>query len=540
MKNILNYFVMGVAVLGMSAALASCQKESANDKTSTPETPAVRVIHVDLDATVAETKATYAEKVVTIQADDKLYIALTGPESAWTASGTLTFATDKFSGDITINTGSYAGSDPITDAKDLTATFLPKGYSTVGFLSATGVATAANAFYAGTKDASVPQLVHLTATVSNQAGVAKTPLTLVPQNAVLCYTIAANKVIAGAHTVSVSDGTTTISGSVTAVADVATTFAVAFPANATAEDYTMSVVSYEKVVKTGKTLAAGKVVNIPVSALTPLFSVGAGKYVKFSLGNLQYTKSTGTWNFMANQYSTVETTGQNVGENYAVVSLFGWGTSGHLFASGYGASYQPWATSTTSTDYGPTDGSGLTDTYANGDWGINNVIGGYAAGTWRTLTSAEWEWVLGPSSSPNPGTNCRTSSTIGSTENARFVKATVHSTKGLILFPDEITWNATTMGGVPATCNTENDIFTYSPTDANWAALEAAGCVFLPAAGYRNGTSVNDVGANGCYWSSTPLSSSGAFYLYFSSIYVSPASNLNRYYGYSVRLVQDQ
>ena len=331
MKNILNYFVMGVAVLGMSAALASCQKESANDKTSTPETPAVRVIHVDLDATVAETKASYAEKVVTIQDDDKLYIALTGPGSAWSATGTLTFATDKFSGDITVNTGSYSGSDPITDAKDLTATFLPKGYGSVNYLSAIGEATATKAFYAGEKSASVPQLVHLTATVSDKAGVAKTPLTLVPQNAVLCYTIAANKVIAGAHTVSVSDGTTTISGNVTAVADAATTFAVAFPASASEKNYTMSVVSYEKVVKTGKTLAAGKVVNIPVSALTPLFSVGAGKYVKFSLGNLQYNSNTQVWQFAEHQYTYVgnaagntSVTTDGIANNNGIVDLFGW------------------------------------------------------------------------------------------------------------------------------------------------------------------------------------------------------------------------
>lgn len=529
MKKIMNYFVMGAAILGMSAALASCQKESASDKTSTPETPAVRVIHVDLDATVAETKASYAERVVTIQDDDELYIALTGPESAWTATGTLTFATDKFSGDITVNTGSYSGSDPITDAKDLTATFLPKEYSTVGYLSAEGVATATNAFYAGEKSAAVPQLVHLTASVTNQAGNDKSPLTLVPQNAVLCYTIAANNLSAGVHFVSVSNGNgITISGIITAVADQATTFAVAFPADATPERiYTLSTIGYNDVAKTGKALVAGKVLNISTPAvvsnapLPGVFSVGPTTTVKFSKGNLQYTKSTSTWSFMANQYSTVETKGQNVGENYAsqdVVSLFCWGTKDNPYNTST-SGYSSW-----------------------NEWGENTSLVSALGSGWYTLASNEWEWVLGPSSSPDPGTNCRTSSTIGSTENARFVKATVHSTNGLIIFPNEITWNDATMGDAPTTCNTAGDAFTYSPTDANWAALEAAGCVFLPAAGSRNGTSAVNVGDSACYWSSTPFDDNVLF-AYLLSVHsgnMNPAYLFYRGTGYSVRLVQNQ
>ena len=287
--------------------------------------------------------------------------------------------------------------------------------------------------------------------------------------------------------------------------------------------------------------------NAPLSGV---FTVAAGKTVKFSKGNLQYTKSTSTWSFMENQYSTVETSDQNVGTDYAsqdVVSLFGWGTSGWNNGNAF---YQPYntsnATSGTYTSsngygYGPTDGStytfSLTGTYANADWGASIGSG------WRTLTGGsggEWEWILGPSSSPTPGTNCRNSSTIGTQENARFVKATVHSTTGLIIFPDEITWNASTMGAAPATCNTANSDFTYSPSDDNWTALETAGCVFLPAAGYRNGTSVSDVGSCGTYWSSSPDGASYAYCLSFRSSNVSPAGSNCRYDGRSVRLVQDQ
>ena len=62
--------------------------------------------------------------------------------------------------------------------------------------------------------------------------------------------------------------------------------------------------------------------------------------------------------------------------------------------------------------------------------------------------------------------------------------------------------------------------------------------IVLPAAGYRNCSgSVNDVGSNGNYWSSTPGGSDSAWDLYFSSSRVS-MSHGSRCYGQSVRLVR--
>lgn len=514
-------FALCATVLAFSAALASCQKESANDKPSTPEAPAVRVIHVDLDANVAETKASYAEKVVTIQADDKLYIALTGPESAWTATGTLTFATDKFSGDIIVKTGSYAGSDPITDAKDLTATFLPKGYSTVGYLSDAGVATATKAFYAGAKSAAVPQLVHLTATVSDLAGSAKSPLTLTPQNAVLCYSINANKLSAGAHTVSVSDGTTTISGSVTAVAEAATTFAVAFPASASAKDYTLSISGYNNVVKSGKTLTAGKVVNITtdvtVNANAPLsgvFTVDAGKTVKFSKGNLQatYNGSSWSWAFAANQWDYIGNAEGNTkvsGTSPFVSGYSGTSTTVDLFG---------WSTSTTCLGINNSSSNIYTGNFA--DWGSDATVQAGIGTGWRTLTSAEWTYLL----------NTRTG--------IRYCKATVNSVSGLVIFPDSYSHPT----GVTAIASANNEGAAYTTnswTGENWTKMETAGAVFLPAAGYRSGTSVSDVGSYGYYWSSTPSGTDLAYRLRFNSGSVNRLNDF-RDYGFSVRLVQNQ
>ena len=60
--------------------------------------------------------------------------------------------------------------------------------------------------------------------------------------------------------------------------------------------------------------------------------------------------------------------------------------------------------------------------------------------------------------------------------------------------------------------------------------------VFLPAAGNRNGTSVNNVGSNGNYWSSTYNNSNNAYNLNFNSGNVNPQNNNNRNNGFSVRL----
>lgn len=520
MKNTMKLFALCATVLAFSAALASCQKEKA-----TPEVPEMHVFHVELDATVADTKATYttASKEITFESGDALYIVLAEPTSAaWSgAAGTLTYDGTSFKGDIAY-TGTYEGSDIITDAKDLTATFLPNGYSTVGYLSAEGVATAANAFYSGEKSAAVPQLVHLTATVSDKEGVAKSPLALSAQNAVLCYSINANKLSAGAHTVSVSDGTTTISGNVTAGADAATTFAVAFPASASAKDYTLSISGYDNVVKSGKTLTAGKVVNITtdvtVNANAPLsgvFTVDAGKTVKFSKGNLQatYNGSSWSWAFAANQWDYIGNAEGNTkvsGTSPFVSGYSGTSTTVDLFG---------WSTSATVLGINNSTSNIYTGDFA--DWGSNaNVRAGIGTG-WRTLTSAEWTYLL----------NTRTGD--------RYCKATVNSKSGLVIFPDSYS-HPTEVTAVASANDGSKAFTTNSWSGENWTKMETAGAVFLPAAGYRFGTSVYSVGSGGYYWSSTPSGTDSALRLDFSNGSVSTFSLNGRRIGSSVRLVQNQ
>lgn len=62
---------------------------------------------------------------------------------------------------------------------------------------------------------------------------------------------------------------------------------------------------------------------------------------------------------------------------------------------------------------------------------------------------------------------------------------------------------------------------------------------FFPAAGNWNGTSLNNRGTNGNYWSSTFNNASNAYNLNFNSGNVNPQNNNNRWNGLTVRAVQN-
>jgi len=62
--------------------------------------------------------------------------------------------------------------------------------------------------------------------------------------------------------------------------------------------------------------------------------------------------------------------------------------------------------------------------------------------------------------------------------------------------------------------------------------------LFLPAAGYSDGTSYSYGGSYGYYWSSTLYSSTYGRSLYFNSGDVFPQYYNNRFYGFSVRAVR--
>ena len=280
--------------------------------------------------------------------------------------------------------------------------------------------------------------------------------------------------------------------------------------------------------------------SLPEGALPGIFSVSPSKRVFFSQGNLQYNKSTGKFSFMTNQYDRVETKEQNVGTDYAsqpIVSLFGWGTSGFPYGS---ECYMPYRTKQGDSRYGPSGDSGLT---GEAEWGHNEIEnGGNTADWWRTLTKDEWVWLIGPQSSPVPGTNCRTSSTVNGITNARFTLATINNDiRGLLIFPDQYT-AGTPIGVTWGVINGISGDYEYKTkcTSDGWNNLQTAGCVFLPEAYWRGNEKVATY--YGRYWSSTAVEESNkySYYLAFSGKAVNSAlNNAGRSNGYSVRLVYD-
>jgi hypothetical protein len=63
--------------------------------------------------------------------------------------------------------------------------------------------------------------------------------------------------------------------------------------------------------------------------------------------------------------------------------------------------------------------------------------------------------------------------------------------------------------------------------------------VFFPASGGRYGTQLSNRGAYGGYWSSSLHSAPVGYSLYFDSGGVNPANSSSRFYGFSVRAVQN-
>ena len=277
-------------------------------------------------------------------------------------------------------------------------------------------------------------------------------------------------------------------------------------------------------VKSNATIYASYSRNNELSTTQPgslpgLFSVAPDKQVYFSQGNLQYMGATQTWRFAENQYDTVGVFNNNISSSYnGWIDMFGWGTSG--WNSGAKA-YQPYSTSTTDADYYPgnTYSNDLTGPYMNADWGIYNAIynGGNKTGLWRTLTQDEWQYLYSNRANAD----------------SKHAYATINGIGGYILLPDNwilpngLTFDAS---GTNATAN--------QYTKEQWKLMEQNGAVFLPAAGYRDGSEAKGVLKLGDYWLSTSYDAANACRVFFKSDR-SPESYPCelRHYGFSVRLV---
>lgn len=256
--------------------------------------------------------------------------------------------------------------------------------------------------------------------------------------------------------------------------------------------------------------------------LPGVFTVGAGPdgvkgtdddvKVRFSRGNLQLCTAVGIWRFAETQYASIgnasgNTTPTNRHQLLDWIDLFGWGATGF---NQYGA--KAYETSVTNSEYKtlPEEDYHEYLTLENGgDWAY--CFGGEAS-SWRTMTQAEWKYLL---------------DTRGKSGNKyRRSNVSVCGVYCLVIAPDGDT------DDIPA-----------SFTASEWAAKEALGYVCLPVTGFRKGTDVLSSDTYGYYWASdVPGSKPNACCMYFQ-YHVSESrinfSSQERHRGLSVRLVAD-
>ena len=232
------------------------------------------------------------------------------------------------------------------------------------------------------------------------------------------------------------------------------------------------------------------------------FSVAADKKVIFSPGNLQYRPSTQEWRFAPHQWDCIGYGNQYISENYDQwIDLFNYGTD-----------LNPTYTGVWNWNY---------------DWIWNEIEG------WRTPRYTEWEYVL------------RTRTDAASKRGL----ATLDDNVGVVILPD----NWILPEGCAFTAGSGDGWNTNNYDSSHWQKMEAEGAIFLPAAGYREGTTMHGFGAEdkeGRYWAPSIMEdvNYGRYVYYYSfddylSIYMEKEylekADEPRNRGYSVRMVQD-
>lgn len=242
------------------------------------------------------------------------------------------------------------------------------------------------------------------------------------------------------------------------------------------------------------------IIPTPNGSIAGRFSVSPYLQVYFSRGNLQYQATTNTWRFAENQYDHIGNANSNISPSYdGWIDLFGWGTG--INPTNTAASYSAYSSFT--------------------DWGINNISNGTGS-FWRTLSRDEWMYVFGNRSTPS---------------GILYVRAQVCGVDGIILFPDD--WNRNTYPLY--SINNDGASYYSNAIDAsNWINIfEENGAVFLPANGYRSGSSVYYNETDDGYWSSSYYDYRAAYGIYFNEERLCAGCWSWRYRGESVRLVCD-
>lgn len=311
---------------------------------------------------------------------------------------------------------------------------------------------------------------------------------------------------------------------------------------------TSSVESFKRQIGPNDILEAHKIHTIGNFTFNaPVFSVSSGQQVVFAPGNLQWSYSAmatshstaseysssypvykgGTWRFAEHQYDYVGSDNVNVSATCSTwVDLFAWGTSGY----NYGNATFPYDLS---SYYRKAYTNLNSSTGKLFDWGEFNTIYNPKTKTndpfrtWRTLTDGEWAYLL---ESRGNWSYSNVKISLGS-----------ENVYGLLVYPDNTTSNP--LGIENTTLKNHNDVTdktTCEISETQYNALEAFGCVFLPAAGHMPNNTAYDYDNLGYYWTATYSNSSNSMYVKINSTGAAPgiASSI-RNVGYSVRLARD-
>lgn len=260
----------------------------------------------------------------------------------------------------------------------------------------------------------------------------------------------------------------------------------------------------------------------PEGALNGYFTVnGQGKRVVFSRANLSYTIASKEWSFLETQYTLLEVDGQYIGLDCSQVeatALFKWGQSGYNHGA---VSYKPYETDTGQFNfqaYGNANNN-LYDNTGKADWGYNIIAnGGRANKQWRVLRDEEWTYIL--------------SARQGYADKCGY--AEIEGIQGMVLLPDD--WVDPYENCFTSGCTAESSVNYYDASQ--WNAMEEAGAVFLPMAGYRFDNYIKGANKWGRVWSSTQCNQYNAYGVYYRI-----TKNMQYHYeiqrnsGMSVRLV---
>lgn len=209
-------------------------------------------------------------------------------------------------------------------------------------------------------------------------------------------------------------------------------------------------------------------------------------------GNVNHTNASGASVQSNNDYRAADYAGW--------IDLFAWGTS---CWSGGVSSYMPYQKSLSPYEYLPGGSSTANISGTKADWGVYNAIwnpakNAYdAPGTWRTLTTDEWHYLLRSRVTEGKASVCFAKVRLSDLPNPSGGEG-----YGLVIPPDE--WLTSTFN---FTCTSTTSGF-QDITLAQWQMLEKEGCVFLPVAGdmhvnSSHTTIVFSHQARGFYWSST-------------------------------------